>query len=123
MIAIALILIPLLFGVVTMLLKENFYTIGAYTIDGQKKLLTLKGESKKITTKELQLLILFAVNTNDFLDRKVALKTIWKDDNYYNSRSMDVYICKLRKLLAADTDVIIINIHGKGYRMIAPSSK
>jgi DNA-binding response OmpR family regulator len=107
----------------SMLLKESFYSIGAYTIDVQKRMLILNGEPKKLTTKELQLLILFAVNSNDFLDRKVALRTIWKDDNYYNSRSMDVYICKLRKLLLGDPNVIIINIHGKGYRMIAPAAK
>jgi len=105
----------------SVLLKVPFYTIGAYTVDVQKRLLTFKGESKKLTNKELHLLILFAANANDFLDRKYALKTIWKDDNYYNARSMDVYICKLRKLLAEDTDVIIINIHGKGYKLIVPS--
>jgi len=105
----------------SVLLKVPTYSIGAYSIDVQKRLLTLKGESKKLTNKELHLLILFAANANDFVDRKYALKTIWKDDNYYNARSMDVYICKLRKLLAADTDVIIINIHGKGYKLIVPS--
>jgi DNA-binding response OmpR family regulator len=62
---------------------------------------------------------LFAANVNVFLDRKVALRMIWKDDNYYNSRSMDVYICKLRKLLSADSNVHIINLHGKGYKLIA----
>jgi DNA-binding response OmpR family regulator len=105
----------------SVLLKVPTYTIGAYTIDVQKRLLTLKGETKKLTNKELHLLILFAANANEFVDRKYALKTIWKDDNYYNARSMDVYICKLRKLLAEDTDVIIINIHGKGYKLITPS--
>ena len=105
------------------LLKEPTYKIGAYTIDVPKKLLNFKGESTKLTNKEMQLLILFAVKTNELLDRKFALKTIWKDDNAYNARSMDVYICKLRKLLKDDTDVIIINIHGKGYKLIAPLAK
>lgn len=102
----------------SILLKEPFYSIGAYSIDVQKKQLILAGESTKLTNKELSLLILFAANINEFLDRKYALKTIWKDDNHYNARSMDVYICKLRKLLKDDPKVIIINIHGKGYKMI-----
>lgn len=100
------------------LLKVPTYKIGAYSLDVAKKMLSLNGESKKLTNKEFLLLLLFAANTNEFLDRKHALKTIWKDDNYYNSRSMDVYICKLRKLLKEDEKVIIINIHGKGYKMI-----
>ena len=103
------------------LMKVNFYTVGAYTIDVQKRLLILNGEAKRLTTKESELLILFAANANEVLDRRYALKMIWEDDNYYNARSMDVYICKLRKLLAEDTDVIIINIHGKGYKLIVPS--
>lgn len=103
------------------ILKVPTYKVGAYSIDVPKKMLTLNGESKKLTTKESQLLILFAANANEFVDRKYALKTIWKDDNYYNSRSMDVYICKLRKLLKDDQGVVIINIHGKGYKMITPA--
>lgn len=105
----------------TALLSVPTYKIGGYTIDVPKRMLTIKGESTKLTTKESQLLILFAANANEFLDRKYALKTIWKDDNYYNSRSMDVYICKLRKLLKDDSNVYIINIHGKGYKMITPA--
>ena len=104
------------------LLSVPSYKIGAYTIDVPKRMLTINGESTKLTTKESLLLILFAANANEFLDRKVALKMIWKDDNYYNSRSMDVYICKLRKLLAADENVHIVNLHGKGYKMIVPES-
>jgi DNA-binding response OmpR family regulator len=104
-----------------LLLKVPFYKIGAYTVDVQKRLLTTLGESKKLTIKELSLLVLLASNANKLLDRKNALKIVWKDDNYYNARSMDVYICKLRKLLVADPDVIIINIHGKGYKLIIPA--
>ena len=105
------------------LLQVPFYTIGGYEVDVQKRMLTFKGEPKKLTKKEMHLLILFASNTNSFLDRKYTLKTIWNDDSYYNARSMDVYICKLRKLLNGDPDVMIINIHGKGYRMVASVSQ
>jgi len=106
----------------SLLLKVPFYTVGAYTIDVQKRLLTFEGEAKKLTTKEANLLIILAANPNDLLNRKYVLKTVWKDDNYYNARSMDVYICKLRKLLKADPNVIIINIHGKGYKLIVPNA-
>ena len=58
---------------------------------------------------------------NDILERNYALKTIWIDDNYFNARSMDVYITKLRKLLREDASVQIINIHGKGYKLIVPN--
>lgn len=100
------------------LLKVEAYQIGNYTLDVAKRLLSLNGESVRLTTKEFQLLVLFAANINDFLDRKYALRTIWKDDNNYNARSMDVYICKIRKLLKDDQKIIIINIHGKGYKML-----
>jgi len=105
----------------TLLQKTPFYTIGGYTVDVNKRLLTFNGETKRLTTKECNLIILFAANPNEFIDRKYTLKTIWKDDNYYNARSMDVYICKVRKLLSGDTNVLIINIHGKGYKMIVPA--
>ena len=94
------------------------YKLGAYTFNVQTRVLSLNGEETKLTRKETYLFVLFAANVNAMLDRKYMLTTIWKDDNYYNSRSMDVYICKLRKLLSKDTDITIINIHGKGYRVI-----
>ena len=64
-----------------------------------------------------------AANANNILERNFALKTIWVDDNYFNARSMDVYITKLRKLLKDDQNVAIINIHGKGYKLITPQVK
>ncbi|ADQ78719.1 putative two component transcriptional regulator, winged helix family [Paludibacter propionicigenes WB4] len=103
------------------LLKTPSYTIGAYSIDVQKKTLTLGAETTRLTNKELHLLILLAANPNVMLERKYLLETIWDENNYFNGRSMDVYLCKLRKLLKADTNLIIINIHGKGYKLIAPS--
>ncbi len=96
------------------------YHIGGYTFDSQKQTLEFDGETKKLTTKESELLTLLAANANNILERNYALKTIWVDDNYFNARSMDVYITKLRKLLKEDSDVAIINIHGKGYKLIMP---
>jgi two-component system, OmpR family, response regulator len=99
------------------------YQLGGFTFDAQKQLLTFEGETKKLTTKESELLNLLAANANNILERNFALKTIWVDDNYFNARSMDVYITKLRKLLKSDSNVAIINIHGKGYKLITPVVK
>ena len=96
------------------------YRFGAFTFDTQKQLLSIGNEQQKLTTKESELLTLLCAHANDILQREYALKTIWIDDNYFNARSMDVYITKLRKLLKADPTVEIINIHGKGYKLIAP---
>lgn len=96
------------------------YQIGRFVFDSQKQTLEFGDETKKLTTKESELLTLLAANANNILERNYALKTIWVDDNYFNARSMDVYITKLRKLLKDDPDVAIINIHGKGYKLIMP---
>lgn len=99
------------------------YHMGRYTFDVQKQLLTFKGDtevvSNKLTTKESDLLGLLCAHANEILERNFALKTIWIDDNYFNARSMDVYITKLRKHLKEDPAIEIINIHGKGYKLIA----
>ncbi len=96
------------------------YQIGKFLFDSQKQTLESDGQSKNLTTKESELLKLLAANANSILERNFTLKTIWVDDNYFNARSMDVYITKLRKLLKDDPDVAIINIHGKGYKLIMP---
>ncbi|MDE6084406.1 MAG: response regulator transcription factor [Muribaculaceae bacterium] len=100
----------------------TLFPIGQYTFDRQKQVL-VRGDSKqKLTTKECDLLTLLCQHINQVLERNYALKTIWIDDNYFNARSMDVYITKLRKLLKDDPQVEIINVHGKGYKLIAPES-
>ena len=76
------------------------------------------GDSKKLSPKESQLLRLLVLYINDLLPREVALNKIWRDDNYFTSRSMDVYIAKLRKFLSADEKVQILNIHGEGFRLL-----
>lgn len=98
------------------------FNIGRFIFDAQKQVLTFDGETKKLTTKESELLRLLASNANSILERNYALKSIWEDDNYFNARSMDVYITKLRKLLKDDPNVAIINIHGKGYKLITPQA-
>ena len=99
------------------------FKIGEFIFSSQKQNLTIKDKVIKLTTKESELLTLLAINGNNVLERNFALKTIWVDDNYFNARSMDVYITKLRKLLKDDPNVSIINIHGKGYKLIIPNNK
>ena len=103
--------------------ESSIHKIGKYTFDSQKQHLASDDEDIKLTTKESELLALLVNHSNDILDRNYALKTIWIDDNYFNARSMDVYITKLRKHLKNDPDVEIINIHGKGYKLILPEER
>ena len=100
--------------------ESSVYKIGRFQFDTQKQLLSIDGQQTKLTTKESELLGLLCAHANEILQRDFALKTIWIDDNYFNARSMDVYITKLRKHLKADESIEIINIHGKGYKLITP---
>jgi two-component system, OmpR family, response regulator len=97
------------------------FKIGSYQFNSEKQILQHNGSEQKLTTKESQLLRLLCVHKNDVLDRNFALKSIWHDDNYFNGRSMDVYIAKLRKYLKDDSKVEIINIHGKGFKLLVNS--
>ena len=103
--------------------ESSVYKLGRFTFDTQKQQLTIDGTVKKLTTKESELLALLCAHANEILQRDFALKTIWIDDNYFNARSMDVYITKLRKHLKEDESLEIINIHGKGYKLIVPVSE
>ncbi len=97
----------------------NIRQIGQFTFDTQKQTLTIEGhEPTKLTTKEAELLSLLSSRKNELLQRDYALKSIWIDDNYFNARSMDVYITKLRKHLKDDPNVEILNVHGKGYKLV-----
>lgn len=98
--------------------KEDSYTIGSYTFDPLKQILMHHNEPIKLTTKESELLEMLCSRGNDILERNYALKAIWIDDNYFNARSMDVYITRLRKYLGKDPSIKILNIHGRGYKLI-----
>ena len=96
------------------------FEIGTYHFDYNKqRLVSPTGEESKLTTKENELLYLLCKNKNGVMERSFALKAIWGDDNYFNGRSMDVYIAKLRKHLKDDPKVEIINIHGRGFKLLA----
>ncbi|MDO4191619.1 MAG: response regulator transcription factor [Bacteroidales bacterium] len=101
--------------------NEVEYKLGSLIFNTQRQELITPTESIRLTTKEAELLTLLAQNVNNVLERNIALKTIWIEDNYFNARSMDVYITKLRKMIKVDPDLGIINIHGKGYKLVDPN--
>lgn len=94
------------------------YKVGRFSFDADKRVINIDGEDVKLTTKENHLLKLLSKNKNEVLDRQAALRAIWGDDNYFNGRSMDVYIAKLRKILKDDPSIEIMNVHGKGFKLI-----
>ena len=98
--------------------NTHIFKIGKYVFDSNKQLLIFGNEEQKLTTKEAELLRLLSLNVNKVLERNFALRTIWVDDSYFNARSMDVYITKLRKYLKQDQAIQILNIHGKGFKLL-----
>jgi DNA-binding response OmpR family regulator len=98
--------------------ENKTFQIGQYFFDVQNQFLKKGNKKKKLTTKESELLKLLCNNMNKVLERNFTLRTIWIDDNYFNARSMDVYITKLRKYLKDDPSIQIINVHGKGFKLI-----
>ena len=95
------------------------FKIGKFDFNSKLRHLSFNGgEPQKLSPKESKLLKLLAVHKNDLMPRELALTKIWRDDNYFTSRSMDVYIAKLRKYLKEDDNVEILNIHGEGFRLI-----
>jgi DNA-binding response OmpR family regulator len=96
---------------------EHIYTLGEYTFDYLRRLLSHKKNQQRLTSKESELLFVLCRNLNKTVERSEVLKNVWKEDTYFTSRSMDVYITKLRTYLKNDSSVTIINIHGIGYKL------
>jgi two-component system, OmpR family, response regulator len=94
------------------------YLLGKYRFNPEKHTLSAQNEDHKLTTKESKLLQVFCENQNKAVSRTYALKIVWGDDSYFNARSMDVYITKLRKYLKEEPAIQILNLHGEGFKMI-----
>nr|WP_294870987.1 response regulator transcription factor [uncultured Pedobacter sp.] len=97
---------------------QTLFQIGDYSFDYTTQLIDYKGQQQKLSTKEAELLQLLCLKKNAVLTREEALLSIWHDDNYFNGRSMDVFLSKLRKYLREDPKVEILNVHGKGYKLL-----
>lgn len=98
--------------------EATLFNIGSYRFDFDTQILEREQKKQKLSTKEAQLLRLLCLKKNNVLTREEALLAIWHDDNYFNGRSMDVFLSKLRKHLKEDPAVEIVNVHGKGYRLL-----
>ena len=99
--------------------EQQIYKIGNITFNVVKQSLIINGKEETITTRETELLTMLIQKKNDVLERGFALKKIWGDDSYYNARSMDVYITKLRKIFKEnDPNVKILNVHGVGFKLV-----
>jgi len=100
--------------------NEQFeFEIGGFFFNSKLRHLSVgENEPQKLSPKESKLLKMLALHKNDLMPRELALTKIWRDDNYFTSRSMDVYIAKLRKYLKIDESVEILNIHGEGFRLV-----
>lgn len=98
------------------------FTIGHYIFDYEFQTLSVNNHTVKLTSKESELLRLLCLNKNHTLERSLALKQIWHDDTYFNARSMDVYITKLRKYLKEEPSIEIVNVHGTGYKLMVLNS-
>lgn len=94
------------------------FKFGKYSFDYNRQVLVFNKKEQKLTSKEADLLRLLCENMNNVLDRSTALNKIWYDDSYFNARSMDVYITKLRKYLKEDPTVELINVHGVGFKLV-----
>lgn len=104
---------------------ESEFKIGKYVFNYPLRILSYTGDEptqEKLSPKEAHLLRMFCLKMNDVLPRSEALEKIWGEDNYFTARSMDVFVTKLRKYLAADDSLEIVNIHGNGFRLIDKSS-
>ena len=98
--------------------EDTKFKIGKFLFNSKLRILSLETNQFNLSPKENELLRLLIININDLLSREIALNKIWRDDSYFASRSMDVYIAKLRKYLSLDPKVEILNIHGEGFRLV-----
>lgn len=98
--------------------EQKLFSIGKFMFNFDDRSLTIGDKTQNLTTKEAALLRLLCIYQNNLLERDIALKSVWHDDNYFTGRSMDVYITKLRKYLKDDENIEIINVHGSGFRLM-----
>ncbi|NIG51945.1 response regulator transcription factor [Chitinophaga sp. Cy-1792] len=98
--------------------EQHEFIIASYEFNSRLRTLTRNGETHTLSPKENELLHMLCEHKNDLLPRELALKKIWGSDTYFNGRSMDVYIAKLRRYLKDDSNIEIVNIHGNGFRLV-----
>ncbi len=100
-------------------IDQSVFKLGAYLFDHAHQTLTIGKNTQKLTSKEADLLKILCENMNSVLDRTIALNRVWNNDSYFNARSMDVYIAKLRKYLKDDPSIELLNVHGVGFKLLS----
>ena len=98
--------------------NQNIFMVGIFSFNYNRQILKTTDSEQKLTSKESELLRMLCENVNEVLDRSIGLKKIWFDDSYFNARSMDVYVTKLRKYLKADPNIELLNVHGVGFKLV-----
>lgn len=98
---------------------KGVFSIGKFNFDYNHQILSINGVDQKLTSKEAELLKLLCDHLNQTVDRSFALNRIWQNDSYFNARSMDVYIAKLRKYLKEEPNIELINVHGIGFKLVS----
>jgi DNA-binding response OmpR family regulator len=101
---------------------KGTFTFGNFVFDYNHQNLHLNGNDQKLTSKEAELLKILCEHENQVVDRSFALNRIWQNDSYFNARSMDVYIAKIRKYLKDDPSVELINVHGIGFKLVTEAA-
>ena len=102
----------------TIAVDQTVFKIGTYLFDHAHQTLAIGKNAQKLTSKEADLLKILCENMNSVLDRTIALNRVWNNDSYFNARSMDVYIAKLRKYLKDDPGIELLNVHGIGFKLL-----
>lgn len=97
---------------------QTDFLLGEYHFDYKLRTISRRDKKESLSPKEAELLRLLCIHKNDLLTRQKALKLIWGDDNYFNGRSMDVFVTKLRKYLRDDPKIEIVTLQGKGIRLL-----
>jgi DNA-binding response OmpR family regulator len=105
-------------GATTPQANNSLIKVGIFTLDTERRILQNNEKTTRLTHKESELLRLLAENKNEVVERQALLQAIWKDDSYFNGRSMDVYMAKIRKYLSEDPQIEILNIHSVGFKLI-----
>ena len=98
--------------------EKGIFTVGTFIFDYNHQNLHVNDNDQKLTSKEAELLKILCEHVNQVVDRSFALNRIWQNDSYFNARSMDVYIAKIRKYLKEDPSVELINVHGIGFKLV-----
>jgi DNA-binding response OmpR family regulator len=98
--------------------ERRKFSLGAYVFDYEMQTLRIRKRTRRLTTKEAELLRLLCLHANGLLERRLALQFVWGSDSIFNARSMDVFISRLRRYLGGDETVEIVNVHGRGYKLI-----